>query len=84
MFVTEQAKETMRITAKLTIILLALSLSAFGAPKPKIAKDLDKVDKNKVVDVIIQFDKSLDNVNLAKIRAKVVTKAKKGRGRQEG
>ena len=55
--------------SKLAIVLLLSHLVVFGAPK-KLSSDLEKADKNKVVEVIFQFDKSLDNVTLAEIRAK--------------
>ena len=42
----------MKRTINIILLLLVASLAFAG---PKVSKDLDKVDKNAVIDVIVQF-----------------------------
>ena len=69
-----------RKVARWTAIALTITGLAIAGSKPKIAKDLEKVGKNEVVDVIVQFDKSLDSDSLAKARTRVVVKARQDGG----
>jgi len=65
----------MRLLIQLTVLALAISPALAG--KSKIAKDLEKADKNETVKVVVRLNPDLDKKSLQKVRAKLLNKIKK-------